>query len=191
MTKSIIIDNVEIRPIDDGLTHINVYSNAKTELGRWLSNFSVTWTETNLGKFASLEGYYHYRKALRVINPETVESDLAILINRLKAADGFTAKLLGNKIRKTANKYGLKLIDLPDEAFNKDFEEALFNKVTSDLDKLSEYFDEISSGTIFVHYYNYGGEVMYKPHFKWLIERLESIQPRLRIHYENNVIGAI
>jgi hypothetical protein len=43
---------------DDGITHINIYSKGKTELGRWLSNFTYHPIETEDGKFDSVEGYW-------------------------------------------------------------------------------------------------------------------------------------
>ena len=50
------------RPENDGITHINVYSRAKTDLGKFLSNFAHTPVETPDGKFQSLEGYWYWLK---------------------------------------------------------------------------------------------------------------------------------
>lgn len=45
----------------DGLDHINVYSKAKTELGRWLSNFAFTpLVIPGDGHFDSIECYWHW-----------------------------------------------------------------------------------------------------------------------------------
>jgi hypothetical protein len=49
-----------IHPNDDGIGHINVYSKAKTELGRYLSNFSDCYVETEDGKFRTIEGYWYW-----------------------------------------------------------------------------------------------------------------------------------
>src|SRR5574342_342059 len=47
-------------PETDGVTHINIYSKGKTELGRWLSNFTEASIETEDGHFASIEGYWYW-----------------------------------------------------------------------------------------------------------------------------------
>lgn len=45
---------------DDGITHINVYSKGKTELGRLLSNFSHTPFYGNDILFNSVEGWWQW-----------------------------------------------------------------------------------------------------------------------------------
>ena len=37
------------KPKDDGITHINIYSQGKTQLGRFLSNFEPSPIETEDG----------------------------------------------------------------------------------------------------------------------------------------------
>lgn len=52
----------EHTPAQDGLNHYNVYSNAKTIVGRMASNFESAPNagfDTPHGKFRTLEGYYH------------------------------------------------------------------------------------------------------------------------------------
>lgn len=44
----------------DGIDHINIYSKGKTELGRWMSNFSYSPICTEDGDFASIEGYWYW-----------------------------------------------------------------------------------------------------------------------------------
>jgi len=47
----------------DGVTHVNIYSKAKTELGRWLSNFAYAPIRiTGHGRFASIEAYWYWLK---------------------------------------------------------------------------------------------------------------------------------
>ena len=45
-------------PNEDGITHLNAYSNAKTELGQFLSNFAYCPINTLDGEFDSIEGYW-------------------------------------------------------------------------------------------------------------------------------------
>lgn len=50
-------------PENDGVDHINVYSQGKTALGRTLSNFAHTPFRIPLwGKFESVEGFWFWRK---------------------------------------------------------------------------------------------------------------------------------
>lgn len=50
-----------IDPLEDGVTHVNVYSRGKTALGRWLSNFTLApFTHPKYGYFASVEGFWYW-----------------------------------------------------------------------------------------------------------------------------------
>lgn len=186
MADSLILHNVELKPSDDGVTHINVYSNGKTELGRWLSNFSTSNTETEHGTFVSLEGFYHYLKVMRVYKVDENDTELNTTINRLKSAYGVTAKMLGAKLRKMVSRRGIHLIDKPDDAFNRTFEEALYAKMIGNEEMLMYYMDERSNGLPFVHYYNYEGKLIYKPYFDWIVDRINAVDERVRQYYYAN-----
>lgn len=48
-------------PETDGITHINMYSRGKTQLGRDLSNFSYhPFVHPKFGRFVSLEGFWYW-----------------------------------------------------------------------------------------------------------------------------------
>lgn len=49
-----------VDPNEDGVTHINIYSQGKTELGRMLSNFYKCRIDTKDGVFNSVEGYWYW-----------------------------------------------------------------------------------------------------------------------------------
>lgn len=52
-----------MNPEDDGVTHINVYSKGKTELGRFLSNFAYSpFEHPTFGRFTSVEGFWYWLK---------------------------------------------------------------------------------------------------------------------------------
>lgn len=52
---------LEINPSEDGVTHINVYSRGKTELGKLLSNFAHTpFEHPEHGHFSSVEGFWYW-----------------------------------------------------------------------------------------------------------------------------------
>ncbi len=48
------------QPVNDGIDHVNVYSKSKTELGRFLSNFTYSPVHTEDGFFATIEGYWYW-----------------------------------------------------------------------------------------------------------------------------------
>ena len=49
---------MELNQLEDGVSHLNLYSNAKTELGRFCSNFTRSPIDTEDGHFESIEGYW-------------------------------------------------------------------------------------------------------------------------------------
>ncbi len=50
---------LDINPNKDGVDHINIYSNDKTELGRFLSNFTYSpFVHPQFGSFNSIEGFW-------------------------------------------------------------------------------------------------------------------------------------
>lgn len=50
----------QYNPLEDGVTHLNLYSKANTELGRFCSNFAKCPIETEDGHFDSIEGYWSW-----------------------------------------------------------------------------------------------------------------------------------
>ncbi len=71
-------------PVEDGLTHINVYSRGRTELGRLLSNFAHTpFSIPECGPFASVEGWWYWRNCRD---------------DRLRLLSGLPAKILGREL---------------------------------------------------------------------------------------------
>lgn len=55
------MSSVKYDPKMDGVTHINIYSKGKTQLGRVASNFAYFPFEIpNDGRFSSVEGYWHW-----------------------------------------------------------------------------------------------------------------------------------
>lgn len=54
---------MELTPLSDGVTHINVYSKGKTELGRLLTNPSpLSFTHPYFGRFETVEGFHFFLK---------------------------------------------------------------------------------------------------------------------------------
>ncbi|WP_338924388.1 hypothetical protein V0M98_32770 (plasmid) [Pseudomonas silesiensis] len=71
----------ELRPEDDGVTHIDVYSKGKTDLGKDLSHFAhKPFCHLEHGLFASVEGYWYW---------------LTRQAEELRHAHGYAAKEMG------------------------------------------------------------------------------------------------
>lgn len=72
-------------PEKDGVTHINVYSKGRTELGRLLSNFADTpFKHPEFGWFRTVEGFWYWLKTGKT------HEDLRNMV-------GWEAKMLGRK----------------------------------------------------------------------------------------------
>jgi hypothetical protein len=54
-------DVIQVWQLEDGSNHINIYSEARTELGRKLTNFAKTpFDHPTYGHFESMEGFWHW-----------------------------------------------------------------------------------------------------------------------------------
>lgn len=71
-----------LKPDEDGVTHINIYSKGKTEIGRWASNFQYAPIVIDDGHFDSVEGYFYW---------------LGTRNAQLRFLSGFAAKKLGRE----------------------------------------------------------------------------------------------
>lgn len=77
-------DKLILTPEDDGVTHLNIYSQGKTWLGKELSNFAHRpFTHKEHGAFASIEGYWYW---------------LGCQDDSLRHAHGYKAKELGQSL---------------------------------------------------------------------------------------------
>lgn len=146
------VDGIEVinlyNPENDGIDHINVYSQANTELGRFLSNFAHYPQNTPDGEFESLEGYWYWLKTYD---------------DRLRHLHGVDAKRLGrslpavSQVDKSKFKKALKI-----KVFdNKEFllNSSLWNNIEIPL----------------THYYVYNGNRK-EAGGQWIIEYLEQLR---------------
>lgn len=142
-----------LHPKTDGTTHINVYSKAETELGRFLSNFAYSEIETEDGPFVSIEGYWYW---------------LSCKDDKLRKLYGWQAKQYGRQI---------KASDWCDsDDFKRKICGAIKNKILS-----SDYYDEFKNSTLpFTHYYVYGAKIVEPAEGKWVIEYLEELRAELQ-----------
>lgn len=155
-------------PDEDGITHINIYTKGKTEVGRLLTNLSdVPVNSPKHGKFKCVEGFWYW-----YFTGKQYE--------QFRNYNGFTAKKEGKKLRDDRiDKEGLS---------DKDRIEVL--QVIGWKIRQSKYLQKlmIESELPFVHYYYYGDSGNYRlhelPQYDWITEELERIRKILK--EENN-----
>ncbi len=154
--NSIILD-----PLNDGVTHINVYSQGQTQLGMFLSNFTNHPIATKDGKFNSIEGYWYYLLSTDLKSRE-----------QLRTLSGFVAKKVGRTLAKqnypANNDYKFQnLITLAIE------EKILTSRFKSNF---------IGSTLPFEHYYVYNNVVNEPKEGRWVIEFLEKLRMQWKIN---------
>lgn len=145
--------------LEDGKTHLNTYSKAKTEIGRFLSNFAKSPIDTPDGKFNSIEGYWHW-----LGTNESPERE------NFRYMYGSRAKQLA-KILKVKN----------GKRFEPDFENkiktAMKNKFDNNEDLLLKNIDLLKLPI--THYYTFvrdGNVLVYdaEPDFQWMIDYIRK-----------------
>lgn len=148
--------DINFAPADDGKTHINIYSRASTELGRYLSNFTKCELKTEDGEFCSIEGYWYW---------------LSTKDDTLRSLHGFHAKEYGRKIA------GKDWLD--DEVFKDKIKKALNYKILNMPEVL--FFQFINSTVPFTHYYVYGNKIVNVEEADWILEHIEKRRIESRI----------
>ena len=144
-----------IKPDQDGVTHINIYSQGKTELGRMLSNFYKYKIITKDGIFNSVEAYWHW---LGLKDCKEKES--------YKLTYGYNAKKLGTDLKK---QYGEQHID--------DFKKKILNAIWYKAKRNSYLFKPEITNLPFEHYYNFGGKIVnVKDKYLWMINGIDKMR---------------
>lgn len=148
----------DIKPEEDGVTHINVYSKGKTELGRFLSNFAHTPFKCRDGRFESVEGYWYWLKT----------GD-----NKLRRLYGYLAKKHGQQLER-------QMVGHNPLQFVPDFKERIEDAVIAKLDANPERKEELAKTDLpLEHYYAYGDKVV-EPKDDWFIDMLRDLHKVLR-----------
>jgi len=141
----------------DGVTHINVYSKAKTALGRGLSNFAKTPFECEHGRFESVEGLWYW---LGSDHPDR---------DRLRTLSGFQAKDTGRQLRG------------PDWNNTPEFIAAIKAGIDAKLAAHPQLLEALRRSTLPLrHYYVFGGAIKEPAEGRWVIEHLEAVRQRER-----------
>lgn len=158
-------------PLEEGKTHINAYSQSRTELGRLLSNFTKVKFKCEDGEFESIEGYWYWL----IVNKSNPKRE------QLRKVSGFKAKQLGRQLTKT---------DWCDnENFKLKIKRALWYKTIA-LPKLQKLL--LENNLPIVHYYFYGEaeknpKIIIPKNGKWVWEAFEVIKNHLiKLKQENN-----
>ena len=147
-------------PDEDGITHINIYSQARTELGRMLSNFYLSpFVYEPYGYFASGEAFWYWYLTGQQHN-------------ELKTLSGFEAKKVGRKYRNDR----LDVLGLSHEDLEI-MQEMLIFKIAHNPD-IAKLLEE--STLPFCHYYDYHGRVIIPEGFDWLSSTYEDIRTVLK-----------
>lgn len=182
--KSVRIGGNDYNVDDDGYTHINIYSNGQTRLGRDLSNFTQFKVTTPHGMFESMEGYYHYLKLYRSLIAGGMSTednaDTFAQLDGLRTVYGRAAQLLGRSLRKQFTDMQIWIVDVPDAGFNADFETALLNRIVND----GQLYDKVLSNSLpYVHYYATTKYVHYEQRFDWLADRVNCVVEKIKEEY--------
>lgn len=136
------MSNINYNPLEDGITHLNAYSNANTELGRFCSNFAYCPIETEDGHFDSVEGYWGWLGVFES-NPQRDE---------LRNLSGYQAKLFKDKLFANGD------IGRKDPEFQRKIRDAIHIKFqTKQARDLMNKYKELLSLPL-CHYYTFGGD---------------------------------
>lgn len=135
----------------DGISHINVYSKGKTELGRMLSNFFHSPFEYKNSQFESVEGFWYFTTTGKEI---------------FKYLSGWQAKSEG----KTCHK-------INDEPSKSVLKEVYYAKLKYN-EKIKSLL--LDSNLPFEHYYVYGDKVVEASNYLWTAKLWEEIREELK-----------
>ena len=142
-----------IDPSEDGISHINVYSKGKTELGRYLTNFGECYVDTDHGNFRTVEGYWYW---------------LACHDDRLRHTDGWESKKLGRELR------------VPDWPKLDNFERYIMQAIMNKMVRPWCTEELIKTGKLpFYHYYVYNGRVIMPKDGLWMINLMTEFRDEL------------
>lgn len=149
-----------VKPEEDGHTHINIYSKAKTRLGFLMSNFARMPIETKDGYFTSIEGYWYWLG----ISERSLERE------QLRLLYGFEAKKRGRELG-AKDWHG-------DSNFKNKILAALEIKVNTyhELREMLEYYPKLP----FTHYYVFNNKVIQLKEGQWIIDWWEAKRKKIQ-----------
>lgn len=178
---------LHLKPENDGVDHINIYSKGLTELGRMLTNFYRYRIDIpEAGSFYSLEGFWYWLFCNNIIAYHqsqglyfTLDKEILSGIDGLRYQSGFHAKAAGRDLVKRLPESPWTE---PTEEFKAAFVEALKIKIHT-IPGLGQAFIE-SYPKPLLHYYVYGRDSA-RPNIKvpasgeWLCKVLTDYREEL------------
>lgn len=158
-------DAIDFNVEEDGITHINIYSKGKTELGRLLSNFAHTpFKHPKYGHFSSVEGFWYWISTGKVNDT-------------LRSIYGYQAKKAGLAVRETNAKNG---IQVEVENFQGEIKKAILCKIEQN-DRLKNMLKNCDLPL--THYYVWGEagnqRVTYPFKYSWIHEYINDVRDYL------------
>lgn len=156
------LDRLDFKPEEDGITHINVWSRAKTPLGRALSNFAHTpFDHPDYGHFSSVEGFWYWLST-------------GSTNNQFRSLFGFRAKEIGRLVRRELDANGgIPVV----EDFRAQIKKALLCKIEQN-PQLQQALKE--SDLPLTHYYVWGEapniKVTVPDDFAWIHQYLSDVR---------------
>jgi predicted NAD-dependent protein-ADP-ribosyltransferase YbiA (DUF1768 family) len=114
-------------PATDGVDHVNVYSRARTEAGRLLSNFARTPFVLHEVRFESVEGFYH----TMLVEDDALRLEIAALWGREAKAWG---KKSGKRPGDLVRTWDGRMVPFEGEEFMLEFERSLRAKCEQNVD---------------------------------------------------------
>jgi hypothetical protein len=144
----------KFKPEEDGITHINIYSKGKTELGIFLSNFAFSEITTMDGNFASIEGYWYW----------------------LSCRDDNLRDMYGWKAKDYGREFGGR--DWMDDSL---FKLKIMAAITTKIAGNTKFIEQLKKSDLpFVHYYVYRNKIIEPKEGKWIWEHIENIRELLK-----------
>ena len=157
------VDVSSIKDSNDGITHINMYSKGKTNLGRMLSNFYKFPIHTDDGNFLSVEGYWYW---LSIDDSGYAKEELRYLY-------GFNARNKGKEILIETN-------NGKSSRFEPNFEQKILKAIWYKFRRNTNLLTPEYKRLPIVHYYCYGGKVIDVTNkYQWLIDGITKMRDYL------------
>jgi hypothetical protein len=165
---------MKYNPEEDGLTHINIYSKAKTALGRMLSNFAFTPIVLKEGLFNSVESYWYFAQLELWCEDDSRPTTEELM--DLRQRSGFFAKKYGKELCGKYFKGGAITIE-QEKQFHSKILEALIAKAkqTPNLEGMI-----VASELPFTHYLVFGSVVKQLPQHNWQVKFWEELRRKLK-----------
>lgn len=157
----------------DGVTHINIFSKSKCELGRMMSNFYPSVVVYNGIEFANIECYWHWLKYDVSYIREYISPSIADKIDAIRCMDGINAKKYS---RQLSHLYKHLMVQ------RSDFHDLIKTMIIQKVYHNRELLIGLSNTKLpFTHYYEYNGIVTHDSGSQFLCDIYDEIRTSLQM----------